>query len=153
MANLIYATSIEDRRSAWQKAEKRRRLCRRAQQKGGAAQQAARRKRKQNLMLIGGGAALVLLISAFVVAGVLRQRLSPARSAMPRRAISQYRLRQYVAHRLQQHAADLRPALPRRWPRGVHTEPIRYEHLVHNLEDGGVVIYYQADGCPNLWSN
>ncbi len=33
---------------------------------------------------------------------------------------------------------------------GVH-RPIRYEHLVHNLEDGGVVIYYQcADGCPEL---
>ena len=37
---------------------------------------------------------------------------------------------------------------------GIYDEPQRYEHLVHNLEDGGVIVYYQcADGCPNLWQN
>jgi len=36
-----------------------------------------------------------------------------------------------------------------RW--GIHTEPIRYEQLIHNLEDGGVIVYYQCeDGCPDL---
>ncbi|MEM7530686.1 MAG: DUF3105 domain-containing protein [Chloroflexota bacterium] len=30
-------------------------------------------------------------------------------------------------------------------------EPVRYEQLVHNLEDGGVVIYYQCEeACPEL---
>ncbi len=30
-------------------------------------------------------------------------------------------------------------------------KPWRYEQLIHNLEDSGVVIYYQcADGCPDL---
>lgn len=30
-------------------------------------------------------------------------------------------------------------------------QPWRYEQLVHNLEDAGIVIYYQcADGCPDL---
>ena len=30
-------------------------------------------------------------------------------------------------------------------------EPLRYEQLVHNLEDGGVVIYYQCEeACPEL---
>jgi hypothetical protein len=34
---------------------------------------------------------------------------------------------------------------------GIYQEPQRYEHLVHNLEDGGVVIYYQCpDGCPEI---
>lgn len=34
---------------------------------------------------------------------------------------------------------------------GVYEEPQRYEHLVHNLEDGGVVVYYQCpDGCPEI---
>lgn len=36
-----------------------------------------------------------------------------------------------------------------RW--GIHTDPMRYEQLIHNLEDGGVVVYYQCeDGCPEL---
>jgi hypothetical protein len=34
---------------------------------------------------------------------------------------------------------------------GAHVEPVRYEHLIHNLEDGGVVVYYQCpEGCPEL---
>lgn len=34
---------------------------------------------------------------------------------------------------------------------GAHAEPVQYEHLVHNLEDGGVVAYYQCpDGCPEV---
>jgi hypothetical protein len=34
---------------------------------------------------------------------------------------------------------------------GVQREQVRYEHLLHNLEDGGVVIYYQCpDDCPEL---
>jgi hypothetical protein len=35
-------------------------------------------------------------------------------------------------------------------PWSVYSEPQPYEYLVHNLEDGGVVIYYQCpDGCPD----
>lgn len=35
----------------------------------------------------------------------------------------------------------------------IYEEPIRYEQVVHNLEDAGVLIYYQCDeGCPELLS-
>jgi hypothetical protein len=38
-----------------------------------------------------------------------------------------------------------------RW--GVHTEPLPDELVVHNLEDGGVGIWYDCpDGCPELVS-
>lgn len=38
-----------------------------------------------------------------------------------------------------------------RW--GTHTEPLPDELVVHNLEDGGVGIWYNcADGCPELVS-
>lgn len=33
---------------------------------------------------------------------------------------------------------------------GVHTEPIPKEMQVHNLEDGGVVINYSCQDCPDL---
>lgn len=33
----------------------------------------------------------------------------------------------------------------------LYTEPFRYEQLIHNLEDSGVIIYYQcATACPEL---
>lgn len=38
-------------------------------------------------------------------------------------------------------------------PLGVSSTPVRYEQILHNLEDGGVAIYYQCeDGCPELVS-
>ncbi len=34
---------------------------------------------------------------------------------------------------------------------GIYDEAQRYEHLVHNMEDGGVIVYYQCpEGCPEL---
>ncbi|MCC9075989.1 DUF3105 domain-containing protein [Litorilinea aerophila] len=35
---------------------------------------------------------------------------------------------------------------------GIYRTPQRYEQLIHNLEDGGVIIYYQCgeEGCPEL---
>ncbi len=41
------------------------------------------------------------------------------------------------------------PHLPYTAPWGIHTEPIRRELQVHNLEDGGVLIQYDCD-CPEL---
>lgn len=36
-------------------------------------------------------------------------------------------------------------------PVGVSSTPMRYEQILHNLEDGGVALYYQCeDGCPEL---
>jgi hypothetical protein len=37
-----------------------------------------------------------------------------------------------------------------RW--GTHTEPIPNELQVHNLEDGGVMVQYNCDGCEELVS-
>lgn len=33
---------------------------------------------------------------------------------------------------------------------GIHTEPVPKEMQVHNLEDGGVVIQYSCQDCPDL---
>jgi len=43
------------------------------------------------------------------------------------------------------------PHYPGIAPWGSYTRPFAYEQLVHNMEDGGVVVYYQcSDGCPDL---
>jgi hypothetical protein len=43
------------------------------------------------------------------------------------------------------------PHYPNIAPWQIFEEPWLYEQLLHNLEDAGIVIYYQcADGCPDL---
>ncbi|MCZ0940131.1 MAG: DUF3105 domain-containing protein [Caldilineaceae bacterium] len=43
------------------------------------------------------------------------------------------------------------PHYPGLAPWDIYEEPIRYEQVVHNMEDGGVIVYYQCeDGCPEL---
>jgi hypothetical protein len=38
-------------------------------------------------------------------------------------------------------------------PFGVNNTPVRYEQILHNLEDGGVAVYYQCEAdCPELIS-
>jgi len=33
----------------------------------------------------------------------------------------------------------------------IYDDPLPYERVLHNLEDGGVAIYYQReDGCPEI---
>ena len=34
---------------------------------------------------------------------------------------------------------------------GTYTEPLRYEQVLHNLEDGGIAVYYQCEEeCPEV---
>lgn len=43
------------------------------------------------------------------------------------------------------------PHYPGLAPWGINRQPQRYEQVIHNLEDGGVIIYYQcSEGCLEL---
>lgn len=113
--------------------------------------QVAQRRRNQNLILAGVGAVFVLLIGLIVYLN--------ARSAQPVTGET------VLASQGNNHIEFGSPSPvaynstpPTSGPHygnlvgwGVYNEPQRYEHLVHNLEDGGVVVYYQCpDGCPEV---
>lgn len=112
---------------------------------------AAKRRRITQFFVIGGAAILVLLV-VFVVyqnirstgpAGGEQVAATQGNSHIPQDTIApiQYNTTPPTSG---PHYGGLAP-----W--GISTQPQRYEQVLHNLEDGGVVVYYQcADGCPDL---
>ena len=111
-------------------------------------EQAARRRRNQNRWIYGIAAVLVLLV-VLAIALVIR-------NAQPV-AGEETLASQGNVHIPMGDPTPLYNSTPptsgphydqvAAWQ--LYDEPQRYELLVHNLEDGGVVVYYQcADGCP-----
>lgn len=113
--------------------------------------EAASRRRNTNLML-GGGAVLLIAL----VAGIIYLNI---RSSLPVGS------EKSVATQGNTHIADgaVSPVAynttpPTSGPHyggivpwGTYRQPQRYEQLIHNLEDGGVVLYYQCEQeCPEL---
>lgn len=112
---------------------------------------AEKRRRNTNLMLIGGGVVLVVIIGLIIYANIQANRPVGEEQTLPT---------QGNAHIAQGSTSPITynstpptsgPHYPGLAPWNAYQEPIRYEQLLHNLEDGGVVIYYQCeDGCPEL---
>jgi hypothetical protein len=112
---------------------------------------AARKRRNQNLILIGAGVLVAALVIGLVVLNFRRNQpvvgeqsfTSQGNVHIPLGSISPIAYNS-IPPTSGPHYENLAA-----W--GSHMEPQRYEHLVHNLEDGGVVVYYQCeDGCPEL---
>lgn len=116
-----------------------------------ARAEAALARRNQNMLLGGFGVLLLAILAGFLYLGL--------RGAAPVAG------EQFFESQGNLHIADGRPSPieydsvpPSSGPHyqniaqwQVYDEPQRYERLVHNLEDGGVVIYYQcAEECPEL---
>lgn len=113
---------------------------------------AAKQRRNQNYML-GGGVALVVLLIGFVV-------YLQVRSSAP--VVGEESLASLGNTHIEfgSQFDNYNSVPPTSGPHyenivgwGIYNEPQRYEHLVHNLEDGGVIVYYQCDDdCATLKS-
>jgi hypothetical protein len=112
---------------------------------------AVRRQRNNNLILIGGGALIVLIIALIIFVNIRNQRPVGAEERLSTQGnthIAQGSVSPVTYNSTPPTSGPHYPGLAA-W--GVHSEPNRYEQLLHNLEDGGVVVYYQCeDGCPEL---
>ena len=119
--------------------------------KQGIRAQVAQRRRNQNLILVGVGAVFVLLIGFIVYLNV--------RGAQPVAGESTFASQGNIHIEFGSPSPITYNSTPPTsgphygnlvgW--GVYDEPQRYEHLIHNLEDGGVVLYYQCpEGCPEV---
>ncbi len=112
---------------------------------------AAKRKRNSNLLLIGSGIALVVIIGLIIYANVRASQPVGGEQSLP--TLGNTHIEQGSTSPIQYNSVPPTsgPHYPGLAPWAVYREPIRYEQLLHNLEDGGVVIYYQCeDNCPEL---
>lgn len=106
--------------------------------------------RQRNYWLIGGGLLLVALIGLAVYANIQRSRPVAGEEKFPS---------QGNAHVPADapHSFAYASTPPTSGPHygslvqwGIYDEPVAYQSLLHNMEDGGVIIFYQCpDGCPD----
>ena len=112
---------------------------------------AARRRRNTNLFLIGGGALIVLLVGFVIYLNIRATLPVGAEQSFP--TLGNAHIAQGATSPIAYNSTPPTsgPHYPGLAGWSVYTEPIRYEQLIHNMEDGGVIVYYQCpDGCPEL---
>jgi hypothetical protein len=117
------------------------------------AEAAAKRRRDQNLLLIGAGIFFALLIALVIFLNVRSQQPVAGEDAVS----SQGNIHidpgspSPLAYNTVPPTSGPHYGNLAAWKVYRPDEPQRYEQVVHNLEDGGVAIYYQCpEGCPEI---
>jgi hypothetical protein len=114
-------------------------------------QAAARRKRNQNLLIGGVATALVAIVGLVIYLNVQAQSPVSGEETFPTQgnAHIEYGSRSPMAYNSVPPTSGPHYGNLVAW--NIYDEPIRYEQLVHNMEDGGVIVYYQCEeACPEL---
>lgn len=122
------------------------------QRRQDARDAAAKARRNQNMLVIGAGVALVAIVAFFIYLNVRSRAPMAGEEVFNSQGNShiQYGSRSPIEYNSTPPSSGPHYDNLAAW--NVYTEPIRYEQLNHNLEDGGVIIYYQCpDGCPELF--
>jgi len=121
------------------------------QRREAVREEAARSRRNQNMLLGGFAAALLIIVTGFLYLSVRGQAPVAGEEVF----ISQGNAHIDYGSRSPIEYNSVPPSS------GPHYDPLvpwaaldgprRYEELIHNLEDGGVIIYYQCEEeCPEL---
>ncbi|MGD8623591.1 MAG: DUF3105 domain-containing protein [Anaerolineae bacterium] len=110
----------------------------------------AARRRQQRIKTIAGAGVAVLIVGLVVVLAVSRSVNKPGETVRDMgNAHIEEGQRSPVAYNSTPPTSGPHYGSLAEW--GVHEEPIADELVVHNLEDGGVGVWYDCpDGCPEL---
>lgn len=114
-------------------------------------EEAARRRRRQNLFLGGGAVALVAIVALVIYMNIRNTIPVGDEESWPSQGNTH--IAQGSASPIEYNTTPPTsgPHYPGLAPWDIYQEPVRYEQVVHNMEDGGVIVYYQCeDGCPEL---
>lgn len=112
---------------------------------------AARKRFRQNLYLFGGGAALLVIVALVIYVNIRNSTPVGDEKGWPSQGNTH--IQQGSASPIEYNTTPPTsgPHYPGLAPWDIYDEPVRYEQVVHNMEDGGVIVYYQCeDGCPEL---
>lgn len=112
---------------------------------------AVAKRRRQTFTLYGAGAAVVVVIAILVGINIARSQPVVGEQVLPSQGNLHIALGSVSPIDYNSIPPTSGPHYENLAAWGVQREQVRYEHLLHNLEDGGVVVYYQCpDGCPEL---
>ena len=112
---------------------------------------AAKRRLRQNLYIYGGGAILIAIVALVIYVNI--QNTAPVGEEESFASQGNTHIQQGSASPIDYNSTPPTsgPHYPGLAPWDIYDEPIRYEQVVHNMEDGGVIVYYQCeDSCPEL---
>ena len=112
---------------------------------------AAKRRLRQNLYIYGGGAILIAIVALVIYVNI--RNTAPVGEEESFASQGNTHIQQGSASPIDYNSTPPTsgPHYPGLAPWDIYDEPIRYEQVVHNMEDGGVIVYYQCeDGCPDL---
>ena len=112
---------------------------------------AAKRRLRQNLYVYGGGAILVAIVALVIFVNIRNAAPVGGEESWPSQGNTH--IQQGSASPIEYNTTPPTsgPHYPGLAPWDIYDEPIRYEQVVHNMEDGGVIVYYQCEeDCPEL---
>lgn len=116
-----------------------------------ALAEAAKQRRNQNALLIGSGVFLLLIIAFFLYLNFRSQPGVSGELEFESQGNNhiEFGSPSPIAYNSIPPTSGPHYAGLRQWQ--IYDEPIRYEEMVHNMEDGGVIVYYQCEEeCPEL---
>jgi hypothetical protein len=114
-------------------------------------QRAAKQKRRQNYWIGAVAAIFVALIALVVVISIRNQRPIGNEQALSTQGNTHIENDTVSPIAYNSTPPTSGPHYGSIVPWNIYHEPQRYERVLHNLEDGGVAIYYQCeDGCEEL---
>lgn len=118
--------------------------------KPGAPSKAKRSQRRRIYLWAGAGAVLVLLIGLAIYANVRRTIPVEGQETFATQGNAHIGADAPNAFVYNSTPPTSGPHYPNTAQWGISSQPQPYEYLLHNLEDGGVVIYYQCpEGCAD----
>lgn len=110
---------------------------------------AAKRRQRQNLLVYSIGALIVLAIGIGIYLTILADRPIVGEEVFTSQGNYHFAFNTPPPVDYNSTPPSSGPHYENLAAWGVHSDPERYELLIHNLEDGGVIVYYQCpEGCP-----
>ena len=111
-------------------------------------EQAASKRRNQNLIIWGAAAIFIVVIGLVIVQQILRAQPVAGEESFASQGNIHIPFGDTTPIPYNSVPPTSGPHYDNLVAWGIHADPQRYEHLNHNLEDGGVIVYYQCpDGC------
>ncbi|MCC6457717.1 MAG: DUF3105 domain-containing protein [Caldilineaceae bacterium] len=112
---------------------------------------AVQKRKQQNMMVAGAGVVILLLVAVTVFINIRNSQPVVGETTYPTQGNLHIPLGSTSSLTYNSTPPTSGPHYENLAAWGIQTQNARYEHLIHNLEDRGVVIYYQCeDGCPEI---